>query len=245
MSRDTGERDAELLTAYVDGVTELSTDERRRLAARLASDPAARADEVRVRSMLDQLRALPPEGTEPDWGAMERSIQHAVHQAGGRDVPRVWWRSWKWLAPTTTLATAMIVLLVMWARPQAMVQPTGLDRLAPTPRATIGDDFVPLWLDGAEVDVDLSASELLGDAAPGDDDPAMPDGAADADPGLLPSTDLAWVDRLDDAALVRAERWLASASPSAEPGHGPSLGPSLEPGTGPSLGPSLEPRKKG
>jgi hypothetical protein len=33
--------------------------------------------------------------------------------------------------------------------------------------------------------------------------------AADAELGLLPTTDLAWVDGLDDAALERAERWLA------------------------------------
>jgi hypothetical protein len=114
----------------------------------------------------------------------------------------------------------MIVLLVMWRRP-AVIEPT----TAPAAGATSGpdvahrpeppaqpDDVVALWLDGAEIDVALSASDLLGEAMPGDDEP-LPEAPADAarDPalGLLPPADLAWVDRLDDAAIARAERWLA------------------------------------
>jgi hypothetical protein len=220
MSRDTGERDAELLTAYVDGVAELSADERRRVSARLARDPEARADEAAVRSLLERLRALPPEPGEPDWAVLERSIQHAV----GSDLPRPWWRRWRWLAPATTLATAALVLLVMWARPPATEQTPASDRPTHPARTPIGDDVVALWLDGAEVDVDLSASDMLGESLAGDDEPASPELAGSHGPELLPTTDLAWVDHLDDDALDRAERWLAGASPRRSPAKGRSPG---------------------
>src|SRR5262245_62960485 len=106
MSRDRGDaadsradqgdpRELGLLTAYVDGVAELSPDERKRIEARLADDPPARADEAEVRALLGRLRELPPEGNEPDWSAMERSIRAAV----GSEVPRPWWRAWRWLVP--------------------------------------------------------------------------------------------------------------------------------------------------
>jgi anti-sigma factor RsiW len=220
MSRDTrdraSEREPELLTAYVDGVAELPTDQRRRIEAQLARDPEARTDEVAVRALLDRLRALPPEGDEPNWAAMERSIRDAV----GNDVPRRWWRSWRWLAPTATLATAMIVLFVMWARPgerlvERLVAPPTAPEQSAHPHESArqtGDDTVALWLDGGEVDVALSASDLLGDAAAGDDEPP-----ADDEVGLLPATDLAWVDRLDDDALARAERWLTGETESPGP----------------------------
>lgn len=206
----TSERDAELLTAYVDGVAELAPDERHRLSARLACDPEARADQAAVRALLDQLRALPPEVAEPDWTAMERSI----HQAVGREIPWPWWRSWKWLVPTMTLATAAAVLLVLWTRPTDTSVPVVRsvpDRSPHIPRPT--EDVVALWLDGAEVDVDLSASDMLGGRAPGDepgdDDPAQPGDDLNAEVDLLPSTNLAWVDKLDADALDRAEHWLA------------------------------------
>jgi len=207
------EREIELLTAYIDGVAELSPDERRRTSARLAGDPQARADADAVRALLDQLhqlRSLPTEGSEPDWMAMERSIRQAV----GHEVPRRWWRRWRWIAPATMLATAAAVLLVMWARPAsvALPDPPVVARSAPpSPAPRSAEEIVPLWLDGAEVDVDLSASDMLGDSelgASADEDPAQP-GADSDEVALLPAADLAWIDRLDDAAIDRAERWLA------------------------------------
>jgi anti-sigma factor RsiW len=216
MSGDPGdatspEQGAELLTAYVDGVAELTPDERHRVAALLAVDPQAQADQAAVRTLIDRLRELPTEGAEPDWMAMERSIRQAV----GPQVPRPWWRRWTWLAPATMLATAAAVLLVIWARPASTVAPdvpSGVDRGShDPPPAEDAEVIVALWLDGAEVDVDLSASDVLAEVAPGDDDPAQPGAELDAEPelGLLPSTDLAWIDKLDDAAIDRAERWLA------------------------------------
>jgi anti-sigma factor RsiW len=192
--------------AYVDGAAELSTDDRRRIEARLADDPEARAEHAAVRGLLARLRALPPEGAEPDWMMLERSIRAAV----GPDVPRPWWRRWTSIAPLTAAVTAALVLLVIWGRPatrtstaleatrhgSAQIEPPV--RQAPAPAT--GDDPVALWLDGAVVHVDPTAADAL--ITPGGDE------AAD-EVGLLPSTDLAWVDNLDDAALDRAERWLA------------------------------------
>lgn len=229
MSRDLGdaqrERDAELLSAYVDGVAQLSPDERRRVEALLERDPAARADQATVRALLDRVRALPPEGGEPDWAAMERSIGQAV----GPSVPRAWWRSRRWLVPLSTFATAVAVLLVLWARPAT--------RSAPVVAVDRGDheppppDTVPLWLDGAEIDVDLSAAELLGDPGIGeDDDLAEAEAETETDVGLLPSSSLAWVDRLDDDAIERAERWLAGTSETSAPPGAPTPSPPGPPG---------------
>jgi len=214
---------SQLLTAYVDGVTELSPDERRGVEAWLADDPAARRESDAVHAVLDQLRALPPnagEVAEPDWAAMERSIRQAV----ATEPIRPWWRRWQWLVPAMTCATAAAVLLVIWPRPAPVMAPP--HRHVPEPVATeptttepttteptTTDGVVALWLDGSEVDVDLAATEPLGDAgfeiggAPRDD--AADDGDDGDEVGLLPATDLVWVDRLDDAALDRAERWLA------------------------------------
>ncbi|HEX4423145.1 MAG TPA: hypothetical protein VH165_34745 [Kofleriaceae bacterium] len=237
--RDGQGDESALVAAYVDGVAELSPEDRRAVEAGLARDPAARADHAAVRGLIDRLRALPPEpeGGEPDWSAMERSIRSAV----GSSVPRPWWRRWTWLAPTTTLVTALAVLLVvMWSHrapvaeaPRPVIPSHGLasQRAPQVPPEAAGDaatgtGVVSLWLDGAEVDVDVSAPAaraLLGE--PGDDeavdetvdeaaaeaaDDAPGSGEADDDAGLLPAADLAWVDGLDDAALARAERWLAA-----------------------------------
>lgn len=224
MSRDRSREDAagrrgdadELLSAYVDGIAELSIDERRRVDAQLASAPAARADEAATRSLLDRLRALPPEGDEPDWSAMERSIRSAV----GDEVPRPWWRAWRWLVPVMSCATAAAVLILLWSRPRprpiretaAPPVAQGERSVSAMPEPEVLDDpgaIVPLWLDGAEVDVDLSAADILRVPGIGDDD-IQGDGDADG-VALLPAADLGWVDRLDDAAVSRAERWLSSA----------------------------------
>ena len=218
----TDPRELALLTAYIDGVTELSPDERKRIEARLAEDPQPRADEAAVRALLGRLRALPPEGNEPDWSAMERSIRAAV----GSEVPRPWWRAWRWLVPLTSCATAAAVMLLLWSRPAAIREPVraampaapAVPRPTPPPIERVDDAaaIVPLWLDGAEVDVDLTAAEILRGPEIGEYDPSQPDPEATATDedraALLPVGSLGWVDRLDDAAIDRAERWLASGS---------------------------------
>src|SRR5438445_6944292 len=62
------------------------------------------------REILAKLRALPPEGNEPDWQQLEASIRAEV----GDRAPTVWWRNWKWIVPIWALATtAAIALLVL------------------------------------------------------------------------------------------------------------------------------------
>src|SRR5687768_12336163 len=110
---------AELLAAYVDGVTELSADERRRVEAKLASDPALRDDETATRDLISQLRSMSPADHEPDWSALERSI----HDAVGPDVPNPWWRRWRWALPTVALATTAALALLVVLRPGDTAEP--------------------------------------------------------------------------------------------------------------------------
>ncbi len=189
-----------LLAAYVDGVTELTSDERRRIEERLARDAAARTEARATRDLLDRLRELPPESNEPDFAAMARAISDEV----GPTVPRLRWRPmWRWIIPgaVLTVAGAVFALWLRAPQPSPATPPVAThDAVAPTaPIAT--HDSVPLWLDGAEIDVDLRAAELLGD-----------DDALGADHGvdeLLPTTDLAIVDELSPDAADRVEQWLA------------------------------------
>lgn len=228
------DRDRALLGAYVDGVAELTQDERRAAESLVASDPAARTEADAMRGLIDQLRALPPDGDEPDWSKMERAIRQAV-----ADEPiRPWWRRWRWWAPTLTCATAAVVLVAVWPAitttatppPSSAAYEPRLDRAPRAPSegdAAAAEAIVPLWLDGSEIEVDVAAaggelggllgdpdddldvvaSEPQGSDVPGD----LPDGAGRDDAGLLPASDLAWVDRLDDDALARAESWLSGS----------------------------------
>jgi hypothetical protein len=225
MSRDTRdanapERQAELLAAYVDGVAELSREDRREIEARLARDPQARAEETAVRELLGRLRDLPPEGVEPDWAEMARSIRDTV----GDEPPRPWWRRWRWLVPLTASAAAAVMIAIAW-RPSGHAPTVAPPELAANaalpPPERAADDTLALWLDGSEVDVDPSAVELLGGPelaaaveAVEIDDAALPDGEVD-EVGLLPANNLAWVDSLDDDAIDRAERWLDGSSDPA------------------------------
>ncbi len=223
---------AALDAAYVDGAEELSAEERARVEARLAEQPEAQAEHAALRGLITRLRALPAEGNDPDWAAMERAIHEAVGPEVVGDRARgvgPWWRRWTLIAPMSAALTAALVLLVMWGRPAprapardaraadlaiAVDQPAR-ELEAPAP----AEDAVALWLDGAVVDIDPAVAEAL--VVPGTDDSDLDEA------GLLPSTDLAWVDRLDDDALARAERWLAGAGPGPGPGPGPGLGPGL------------------
>jgi anti-sigma factor RsiW len=196
------ERDPdELLSAYVDGVGELTTDERKIVEARLAEDPAWRDEADATRALLGQLRELPDEGTEPDWAAMERAIRDEV----GPTVPRSWWRGWRWLVPIGTLAMAGAVLALVLRMPATPTsvggrEPDRRDAGVPVaPAVPAEPTTVPLWLDGAAVEVDLQTAELLDE-----DDPAD-----QAELGLLPTDDLAWVDELGDDDIDAAEAWLA------------------------------------
>jgi hypothetical protein len=186
--------DRELIAAYLDGVAELTPDERRRVEA-LLRDDAVRADADAMRTTLAALRELPHDGVEPEWAALERRIAGAVPAK----VPTSWWRRLRWVAPVGALAATAATALVLFHHP-ASERGALLD--AGVPAVVAPAEPAPateLWLDGHIVDVgDADPSVLLPDA-----DDAL------ADEGLLPAQDLHWIDSLDDAAIDRAEHWLA------------------------------------
>ena len=193
-------RDDELLTAYLDGVAELTPDERRRAEAAL--DPAAAEA---TRALLGQLRAMPDvAGAEPDWTAMARSISLAV----GPRVPRPWWRSsWRWALPLAACGAAVAIVLALRPgdapAPIAHVEaprPAPVEPAAHAPAPLV--DLSPLvYLDGAATSIDAIDPAVLDE----------PDVVADED-NLLPTEQ--WIDRLDDRALDRAELVLAKRKKS-------------------------------
>ncbi len=63
--------DNELLSAYVDGVGELTPEERRAIELEL---PALRADADATRELLAALRELPEVGNEPVWNDLAKRI---------------------------------------------------------------------------------------------------------------------------------------------------------------------------
>ena len=192
----------ELVAAYVDGVAELTADERKRVEELLAADSSARADADAMRALLGQLRELPAEGSEPDWGALERSIRGAV----GTAAPRPWWKRWQWLAPIGAVAATAAGALLWLHEPRGT---TTIEEPAPIVhvdhRAQV--ETAPLvWLDGDAFDLDQVDPTALDDH-PAADPIAAGDGSSD---GILTESDLDWVDQLDDSALERAETWRAS-----------------------------------
>lgn len=187
----------ELLAAYLDGVSELTPEERKRVEARLSE-----LDVDGTRGMIEQLRALPPEGREPDWRAMEKRIAAAVDE-----VKLPWWR--RWFVPVGALVmTAAVAMLWIDRTPDpAAVQPAPHVAIAPAVDAAVpapvpAAQSTEVWLDGQLVDVgDVDDSALF-------DDLDAPDTVTAEDDGLLPAGDLGWVDNLDDRALERAEHIL-------------------------------------
>jgi hypothetical protein len=159
---------------------------------------------------------------------MERSIRQAVAD----EAPRPWWRRWRWLVPAMTCTAAAAIAIALWPRPETVRAPAPAprpvhDRAPPGREPPPGDDVVALWLDGSEVDVDLSRPGTVDDVL--DDALGTADGAApradELDPaspagdelGLLPAAGMAWVDDLDDAALDRAEHLLAHPAGTTGP----------------------------
>lgn len=199
--------DEELVSAYVDGVAELTPDERRRVEHALAATPELRAEADAIRGVLAQSRALVSSGSEPDWSALERQIREVV----GTVVPVPWWRRTRWLAPAGALVTTAAIALV-WLHhvPTDRVAPrdSGTIAIAAPTTPSVAEPSAPatapttMYIDGEVIDLgNVDPEKLLID----DSDPAD---TADGD-GLLPVTDYGWVDGLDDKAMERAERWLA------------------------------------
>src|SRR5204863_4290717 len=83
----------------------------RAIAEDLAHGGAAPALDDQDLALIARVRALPEEGQEPDWRALEASIRDEV-----RDRPTYvpWWRAWQYLVPLGALAaTAAIAFIVV------------------------------------------------------------------------------------------------------------------------------------
>ena len=206
--------DEELLTAYLDGVSELTPDERKRVELRLDRDPEFKREADELRAVIEQARAgASVDATaEPDWSALERQIREAV----GPTVPMPWWRRMRWLAPISTLATTAAIALVWLHHAPADHAQVTPDRdasvafIAPSAPTHVEAAPAPkpaaattIYIDGQIIDVsNVDPEALVNDSAS--------DGTADASSsGLLPASDYGWIDQLDDKAMERAERWLA------------------------------------
>ena len=208
MRRDRDRGDAELLSAYVDGVAELSLEERKRVDDLLARDPSLRADEGATRELLGKLRELPPQGGEPDWNALERSIGDAV----GQNVPVPWYQRlrWRWIVPAVTLATASAILVLVVQDPSTAKLDGSIVKIEQSepqpPEPLDAEDLAvlstPLWLDGTDLEVAIEAAELF-DLEWDLDEESLPETAE-----LLPPTNLEWIDELDGESLDRAEQFL-------------------------------------
>ncbi len=200
----------ELLAAYLDGVAELTPEERRAVEARLADDDALRAEAAGTRALLDRLRELPRHphgpggpgdpGGEPDWAQLERSIMDAV----GPEVPRPWWRrlGLRLAIPAAALAVGAAIVALVVRAPKRAAEPAPVigEPAPPDPGAAEApeDGTLALWLDGEGIEVELDAEELLD--VPWETDHHLED--------LLPPSDLAWVDELVEDELARAEALL-------------------------------------
>jgi hypothetical protein len=162
------------------------------------------------RALVDRVRALPTPGEEPDWQALERSIRLAVGDAP----PQPWWRRhFAWLVVplgTACLASAAIALWMHRAAPTAdvAVQPTHVAPTAPA-ASTAPAAHNTVWLDGQAVEADDDALDRALDALDDEARDALDDHDTAATDGILPASDLGWVDDLDDTEIAKAEQWLA------------------------------------
>ncbi|MFT3695219.1 MAG: hypothetical protein QM831_18955 [Kofleriaceae bacterium] len=146
-------------------------------------------------ALVAKLRALPQEGVEPDWAKLSAAINVAV----GPRVPSPWWRNWRWMVPVGAFASltaaAMIWLVANHGTNHTPMIEMPIAHTEPAP-APAAEEKGTVYLDGEAVDVqDVDPSVLLDDS----------DEFAD---GLMPGSDLRWVDSLDDHALDKVEAYL-------------------------------------
>jgi hypothetical protein len=227
-----------LLSAYVDGVAELSPAERRAIEEQLSHREGLRLEAERARAIIGALRELAPPGDPPDWSALERSIASAV-----REVRPARWRrlGLRWLVPGAALAAAAATAALVLRAPTLPSATTpGPERPHPqralrppelTPAAAAEAETVALWLAGEALEVDFGAEALL----------AVPwerggESLEDLEPERLGGGDLAWVDDLDGESLERAAAALEIPPTSAPTGTRAPRGDSPA-GSGASRGP--------
>jgi hypothetical protein len=143
-------------------------------------------------ALVAKLRALPPEGVEPDWKQLEAAIREEV----GDEAPRPWWRNWRWIVPIWALATTAAIALLVTRDHAKPIAPAPMPFVAPiavTPTPTV-ERASAVWLDGEPVDI-------------GDGDVELPDAIATEE--VDDSFDLHWIDELDDREIESVEQWLS------------------------------------
>lgn len=152
-------------------------------------------------ALVAKLRALPPEGVEPDWRKLEAAIRAEV----GEDAPRPWWRNWRWIVPIWALATtAAIALLVTRDAPgvekSAPPQPVLTKEVEPPLQPPVEAPAEAMYLDGESVNLDNvdPAFDPRDDSARAALDVEEPDD----------SFDLRWIDELDEKSMESVEQWL-------------------------------------
>lgn len=157
-------------------------------------------------ALVNRLRALPPQGGEPDWAVLEKSI----HDAVGPTVPRPSLKLWQLLVPIGALAAATAAILLWVSRPAPVQAPIAMPEPPKvTAPAEPPEPAMAMWLDGKIIDLqDVDPSAILDDDYDREAQSALePDGAGIAG-GILPAGDLGWIDGLSDKDLDRAEQWL-------------------------------------
>jgi hypothetical protein len=164
------------------------------------------------RDLLDELRALDAadrDAAAVDWSALERSIRDAV----GTEVPRPWWRRWRWIVPgAAALATAAaVVALVVRAPSQELgMQPVAAISPDAAPAAASGESApAVLRLDGTDVALGAAGSsgsdDELDDVLDALDDLEATRLRGAGDPVELVVSDLRWIDYLDEEVLEDVE----------------------------------------
>jgi anti-sigma factor RsiW len=186
--------DRDLIAAYLDGVTELAPDERRRVEALIAADPEAAAEADATREMIDQLRALPvPEA--PEGRALGDAIAGALPAARPA-------RSRAPIYAGLAALAAMVVAYVATRAPTEVPPRAVAIESAPPPTTSshiwLGEDNDPL-----DLDVDEAAT-AIDELAPSDDDLDY----ISWEPDPFGAQFGARIDAVDDAAMDRIEHWL-------------------------------------
>jgi len=195
--------DRELLAAYLDGVGELTSDERKRVEALIDADPEIASEADATRAMLGKLRALPDDTGAPDFRALEAAIAKALPPAK----PRGRFRTVVPMAALSSLAAMFAVFVATrHVEPARAVLSTPITHDAGSEATPVGDDGAGFVFLGDD-DVDLDALDADDDAALDAMVPDDVDFAASA-PDPFGAHFGARIDTLDDASMDRVEHWL-------------------------------------
>jgi hypothetical protein len=170
-------------------------------------------------ALVAKLRAMPGEGTEPDWNQLAQRI----HAALPAEVHRPWWRTLlqpRWLAPILAGAVGIGAFAVILhsgsgeqPAPIAVMHDAPHDASVESTDEASADDAdddiamsdepgdMMLWLDGADVAVDSKAVDAI------EVDDLLLGKSTERPEGLL-TTDDSWVDGLDDSDVAAVDRML-------------------------------------